>query len=47
MFISGASTECLIASVLMIVALKSPVLVSKGIAGDSLSPGKWVRMDGY
>lgn len=40
MFISRASTECLRASGLTLVALKSPVLVSSGTAGDSLSPGK-------
>lgn len=45
-FISGASTEYLTASGLMLVALESPVLVSEGTAGDSLSAGKRVRMDG-
>lgn len=45
-FISEASTEYLTASGLMLIALESPVLVSEGTAGDSLSAGKRVRMDG-
>lgn len=45
-FISEASTEYLTASGLMLIALESPVLVSEGTAGDSLSAGKRVKMDG-